>query len=533
VNAIADAVAKDHPGIIIDTLAYQYTRKPPKRVRPRPNVAIRLCSIECEFNRPLDTSPYNASFVDDIKGWNAICDRLHIWDYVINYAHCVQPFPNLKVLQPNIRFFVANGVTGIYEEANYFSRGGELAELRTYLMAKLLWNPDANVDLAMREFLAAYYGAAAPRIANYIEETHRLAVSDPSFHMPIYVAPKSPFQTPEALKRFGAMFDEAERLVRDDPVRLHRVEVARLPILYTQIAHAGGLGYVLTDDALVPSSAGDLGPALERFERIARAEGLTAVSEGGTGSNLDGWLGQVRGGIAPRPVIRLQGGGLEAVVVPSLGGRILSLRRASDGRELLQVVRDGQEIDPTGGGYEEFSESGYRSPGWSEPYEVVASDARGVTLRATLKNGLRLERRYELDATRSALSVRSEITNTASAPRTACLRVHPAFRLDSGATARIVLGPPGASDVTIPTGAGEGFERWFRGAELPPGTWALVDETGHVAITSVFSPDEVEGCYLNRGGADNRVNLELWSHARELAPGQSLTVSHRYEIGSP
>ena len=35
VNAVAESIEKDHPKIRIDTLAYQYTRKPPKTIRPR------------------------------------------------------------------------------------------------------------------------------------------------------------------------------------------------------------------------------------------------------------------------------------------------------------------------------------------------------------------------------------------------------------------------------------------------------------------------------------------------------------------
>ncbi|MEI6502827.1 MAG: DUF4838 domain-containing protein, partial [Armatimonadota bacterium] len=49
VNAVADDIAKDYPDVAIETLAYQYTRKPLKVTRPRPNVIICLCSIECCF----------------------------------------------------------------------------------------------------------------------------------------------------------------------------------------------------------------------------------------------------------------------------------------------------------------------------------------------------------------------------------------------------------------------------------------------------------------------------------------------------
>jgi len=49
INAVAEEVEKEFPDILIETLAYQYTRVPPKHVRPRRNVVIRLCSIECAF----------------------------------------------------------------------------------------------------------------------------------------------------------------------------------------------------------------------------------------------------------------------------------------------------------------------------------------------------------------------------------------------------------------------------------------------------------------------------------------------------
>ncbi len=55
VNAVAEDIETDYPKVRIDTLAYQYTRKAPKTLRPRHNVIIRLCSIECCFAHPLGT----------------------------------------------------------------------------------------------------------------------------------------------------------------------------------------------------------------------------------------------------------------------------------------------------------------------------------------------------------------------------------------------------------------------------------------------------------------------------------------------
>ena len=238
VNAIADDIAKDYPDKVISTLAYQYTRKPPKHVKPRPNVTVRLCSIECCFSHPLATCSYNSSFTDDIKGWSKICKRLSIWDYVIDYHHSVMPFPNLYSLKPNINFFVNNGVTSIYEEAAYFTPGTELAELRTWIMAKTLWNPDYDTDKAIDEFLDGYYGPVAAPIAKYIDVMHKQVKDHKDWHMVIWAKPTSPWLGAETIAQCVKLFDRAQAAVKDNPTLLKRVRIARMPIQYTRIATA-------------------------------------------------------------------------------------------------------------------------------------------------------------------------------------------------------------------------------------------------------------------------------------------------------
>ena len=57
VNAVAEDIEKEFPDVLVETLAYQYTRTPPKLVKPRQNVVVRLCSIECSFVQPLGDRP--------------------------------------------------------------------------------------------------------------------------------------------------------------------------------------------------------------------------------------------------------------------------------------------------------------------------------------------------------------------------------------------------------------------------------------------------------------------------------------------
>ena len=45
----------------------------------------------------------------------------------------------------------------------------ELGQLRSYLISKLMWDPDADDNEIIDEFLGGYYGAAAEYMREYID----------------------------------------------------------------------------------------------------------------------------------------------------------------------------------------------------------------------------------------------------------------------------------------------------------------------------------------------------------------------------
>jgi hypothetical protein len=175
VNAVADAVKDEYPNVAIDTFAYQYTRQPPLHVIPKANVIVRLCSIECCFAHPLNDAgcAFNVNFQKDLGGWKKICNRIYIWDYTTNYQHFLGPFSDFAVIQPNIQFFAENHVKGIYEEGNYMAAesNGEFAELRAYMLSRLLWDPYLDYNQTMNDFLMSYYGPGWQYVREYIDMT--------------------------------------------------------------------------------------------------------------------------------------------------------------------------------------------------------------------------------------------------------------------------------------------------------------------------------------------------------------------------
>ena len=238
VNQVAEAVEKEFPGVWIETLAYQYTRKPPKTVRPRHNVVPRLCSIECDFSKPIDQSAFeqNRKFVEDIQGWSDRSTQLFIWDYTTNFRTYTGPFPNVLALQGNVTFFRGNRVVGLFEQGAYQGRHGDFAELKAWLLAKWLWNPDLPAEPLLNDFFAGYYGAAAPFVRRYFDEVHTFYGSSTNTPLRIFDDVKRSVIPDEFYTRAAALWQQAEAAVKDSPPQAYNVRMGAFPVLFARLS---------------------------------------------------------------------------------------------------------------------------------------------------------------------------------------------------------------------------------------------------------------------------------------------------------
>jgi hypothetical protein len=223
VNAIADKTAKAYPDVLVGTLAYQYSRKPPMKIKPRPNVQIQLCSIECCVIHPINdsTCPQNVEFCKDLSSWSEICDNISIWNYNANFSNYRLPCPNLRVVETNIRYFVANNAIGVFMEAvPYYTAA--LSDLRTYVMMNLLWDPNRDGEQLMNEFLSLHYGQAVLPISRYINLIHDNAEQRNLHHGCFGKA--ADYGIDESISKAGLeTFKEAMSLADNETIRM-RVE---------------------------------------------------------------------------------------------------------------------------------------------------------------------------------------------------------------------------------------------------------------------------------------------------------------------
>ncbi|MBR5177027.1 MAG: DUF4838 domain-containing protein [Bacteroidales bacterium] len=231
VNQVADAVKDEFPDKFIGTFAYQYTRHAPKDIVPRDNVVIRLCSIECCLLHDYDDCERNVEFLKDLRDWSAIAPHLYIWDYVTDFAQYCLPVANWKTMASHIKDFRDNHAIGILEEGDYQTVSCELREMRSWLLSKLMWNPDADVDALIKDFSDGYYGAAGKYIRDYLDLEDRI-LRRPGVHANCYIIANDPMYTDEFISEGRKIFAEAKKAVASDKDLLERVKVAEMPLSF-------------------------------------------------------------------------------------------------------------------------------------------------------------------------------------------------------------------------------------------------------------------------------------------------------------
>ena len=108
---------------------------------------IRLAPIGACVAHPLDGCEANKTPLANLLAWAKITDQLYIWHYSTNFAHFLQPLPDLDEIAGTIPLFKKQGVVGIFYEGDMVGGGGgEMSELKAYLMAKLMWDPCARSE---------------------------------------------------------------------------------------------------------------------------------------------------------------------------------------------------------------------------------------------------------------------------------------------------------------------------------------------------------------------------------------------------
>jgi len=182
-NNLADILGPEFPDYTFTFYAYNETDRPPTdtSLRCRPNVAPVLCGLHkaCRSHSLLECGAQDGNetlmnlygdnypqIAEDFKRWTEVSDRTYIYDYTINFLFSAQFFSNFEYMQETMKYMHDIGITGYI----YNCGDGHYAafnELRNYLLCKLQWDVNADVEYHINDFMKEYYGEEA---APYIKE---------------------------------------------------------------------------------------------------------------------------------------------------------------------------------------------------------------------------------------------------------------------------------------------------------------------------------------------------------------------------
>ena len=218
VNALADGIKTEFPQNYLYTLAYSYAAQPPKLTRARDNVIVQACLL---FSGKVSRPSENDDQIAMIREWAKWTRNLWVWDYAFPTGMTVTFLqPTYDRMQLGYRLARDLGAHGVFAENELLPWGlpivPEFYGMRLWIMAKLMQNPDAELDALISDFANGYYGEAGPSIAAYVHmERQRLEL------WPMRLVDL------DFVRKGQALFDAAEAAVRADPTRLARVRTAR------------------------------------------------------------------------------------------------------------------------------------------------------------------------------------------------------------------------------------------------------------------------------------------------------------------
>ena len=228
---------KDEPGAPkIMVLAYGYSPMPPVKPVDRKDLGVFYAELVNNQFQPLD-HPSNQRFQDILAGWQRSVGTAYVWLYKNNFDMWSLVHPNMHTFAADFHYLRRVGVKGVFAQGNQMAIwgqrfSGEMNELRAYLLARLMWNPDLDWRQERREFCAAYYGEKAGAIIEqYLDDLREQFAAQSVVTTSGLGFDGFKWISSEQFARWYAYMDEAETLAEDDEhKRLVRIVCLRIQL---------------------------------------------------------------------------------------------------------------------------------------------------------------------------------------------------------------------------------------------------------------------------------------------------------------
>ena len=230
-NYIAREMAKEHPEIMLSTLAYYFTEEVPKGgIVPADNMIVRLCDTRSNQAASI-YEPGNDVFLKLLEAWQPITKNLFVWDYAAIFAKTTHsfPFPSEFYYGDQYSAYARHGVKGIFLEHEYQDIG-DLWDIKYYIETRLMENPFEDNAALLAKAMSEYFGPAAPMVSRARAHLDRIRKERKAFIGWTPELGEFDFIHADDIAEMQKAYAEAEKAVGGDERFVRRVRRARLGI---------------------------------------------------------------------------------------------------------------------------------------------------------------------------------------------------------------------------------------------------------------------------------------------------------------
>jgi hypothetical protein len=222
-NAIAERVAKVHPDKFLVVDAYSAYAAPPVERKLHPNLVVRFSPLGYH------AEDYRQESLRDWDGWSKAAKRMYFRpNLMLLGRRDGLPLLYVHKFGKDFRYLADHGMMGTDFDAccHHWATQG----LNYYVVARLHWDAEQNVDALVDDYCRSGFGPAAPAVRRYFE--HLEALMNEAAHKKAKVTAAF---SPEAVAVLRKCLDQARKKAGSDTVLVKRIAFLELGLRWTQI----------------------------------------------------------------------------------------------------------------------------------------------------------------------------------------------------------------------------------------------------------------------------------------------------------
>lgn len=233
-NEIAERVVKEHPDALFTVDAYSAYRSPPVTRTLHPNLVVRFVNIQ------YTDEELRGQGLADWEAWAKAASRIYFRpNLMLAGRRAGSPMIYVHKFGEDFRRLAANRMWGTDFDScvhNWATQG-----LNYYVVARLHWDPEQNVDAIIDDYCRAGFGPSAKHVRAYFDKleaiTNDIAIRRAALDEELGRDKSEPLQvfTPEVMAGLGDILRKAREAAGEDRAVLARVAFLERGLRWTGV----------------------------------------------------------------------------------------------------------------------------------------------------------------------------------------------------------------------------------------------------------------------------------------------------------